>query len=59
MCNYYTCYCHTLQVGRHCLDSGLLKYSAKDHFFKALICIFCQQASDVQVCEVIVFGSTF
>ena len=26
------------QIGNRCSDSNLLKYSAKDHFFKALMC---------------------
>lgn len=30
-----------LQVGTHAMDSTLLKYSAKDHFFKAALCHFC------------------
>lgn len=29
------------QVGTHAMDSTLLKYSAKDHFFKAVLCHFC------------------
>ncbi|XP_067363199.1 N-ethylmaleimide-sensitive factor attachment protein, alpha b isoform X2 [Channa argus] len=29
------------QVGTHAMDSTLLKYSAKDHFFKAALCHFC------------------
>uniref|UniRef100_A0A3B4D689 Uncharacterized protein n=1 Tax=Pygocentrus nattereri TaxID=42514 RepID=A0A3B4D689_PYGNA len=29
------------QVGTHAMDSTLLKYSAKDYFFKAALCHFC------------------
>uniref|UniRef100_A0A8C7WZJ3 N-ethylmaleimide-sensitive factor attachment protein, alpha b n=1 Tax=Oryzias sinensis TaxID=183150 RepID=A0A8C7WZJ3_9TELE len=29
------------QVGTYAMDSTLLKYSAKDHFFKAALCHFC------------------
>lgn len=29
------------QVATHAMDSTLLKYSAKDHFFKAALCHFC------------------
>ncbi|KAM8853750.1 alpha-soluble NSF attachment protein-like isoform 2-T2 [Synchiropus picturatus] len=29
------------QIGTYCMDSPLLKYSAKDHFFKAALCHFC------------------
>lgn len=31
---------HT-QVGTNAMDSPLLKYSAKDYFFKAALCHFC------------------
>ena len=37
------------QIGKGCLDSGLLKYSAKDYFFKALLCWFCLDKEAVQV----------
>uniref|UniRef100_A0A3B4ANW6 Uncharacterized protein n=1 Tax=Periophthalmus magnuspinnatus TaxID=409849 RepID=A0A3B4ANW6_9GOBI len=29
------------QIGTYAMDSTLLKYSAKDHFFKAALCHFC------------------
>uniref|UniRef100_A0AAY5EJS7 N-ethylmaleimide-sensitive factor attachment protein, alpha b n=1 Tax=Electrophorus electricus TaxID=8005 RepID=A0AAY5EJS7_ELEEL len=29
------------QIGTHAMDSTLLKYSAKDYFFKAALCHFC------------------
>lgn len=29
------------QVGTNAMDSPLLKYSAKDYFFKAALCHFC------------------
>lgn len=38
---------HT-QIAKGCLDNGLLKYSAKDYFFKALVCWFCHHKSNVQ-----------
>jgi hypothetical protein len=37
------------QIGKACLDNGLLKYSAKDHFFKALVCYFCLDRQIVEV----------
>ena len=37
------------QVGRNSLENTLLKYSAKDHFFKAAICHFCIGAEDAKV----------
>ncbi|KAJ8775467.1 hypothetical protein J1605_016317 [Eschrichtius robustus] len=33
--------CSCLQVGTNAMDSPLLKYSAKDYFFKAALCHFC------------------
>ena len=36
------------KIGKGCLDNGLLKYSAKDYFFKALVCWFCHHKNDVQ-----------
>ncbi|XP_026860093.2 N-ethylmaleimide-sensitive factor attachment protein, alpha a isoform X1 [Electrophorus electricus] len=29
------------QVGTYCMDTTLLKYGAKDHFFRAALCHFC------------------
>ncbi|MCI4394521.1 hypothetical protein PGIGA_G00169910 [Pangasianodon gigas] len=29
------------QIGTYCMDNTLLKYGAKDHFFKAALCHFC------------------
>ncbi|TSP36085.1 Alpha-soluble NSF attachment protein [Bagarius yarrelli] len=29
------------KIGTYCMDQTLLKYSAKDHFFKAALCHFC------------------
>uniref|UniRef100_A0A673BFK9 N-ethylmaleimide-sensitive factor attachment protein, alpha b n=1 Tax=Sphaeramia orbicularis TaxID=375764 RepID=A0A673BFK9_9TELE len=37
------------QVGTHAMDSTLLKYSAKDHFFKAALCHFCVDAHNAQL----------
>ncbi|XP_003387270.3 PREDICTED: alpha-soluble NSF attachment protein-like [Amphimedon queenslandica] len=36
------------EIGKGCLDNGLLKYSAKDYFFKALLCWFCLDRDSVQ-----------
>lgn len=33
--------CTCPQVGTNAMDSPLLKYSAKDYFFKAALCHFC------------------
>lgn len=38
-----------LQVGTHAMDSTLLKYSAKDHFFKAALCHFCVDMLNAKV----------
>ena len=38
-----------MQIGKGCLDVGLLKYSAKDYFFKALVCWFCNNRQGVEV----------
>lgn len=46
MCSPYLYFC---QVGRNSLENTLLKYSAKDHFFKAAICHFCIGAEDAKV----------
>ncbi|KAK3509164.1 hypothetical protein QTP70_020275 [Hemibagrus guttatus] len=29
------------QIGTYCMDNTLLKYGAKDHFFRAALCHFC------------------
>ncbi|KAF4073177.1 hypothetical protein AMELA_G00255960 [Ameiurus melas] len=29
------------QIGTYCMDNTLLKYGAKDHFFRAAVCHFC------------------
>jgi alpha-soluble NSF attachment protein len=29
------------EIGKYCIDSPLLKYSAKDHFFRAALCHTC------------------
>uniref|UniRef100_A0A3Q4GFI5 N-ethylmaleimide-sensitive factor attachment protein, alpha b n=1 Tax=Neolamprologus brichardi TaxID=32507 RepID=A0A3Q4GFI5_NEOBR len=39
------------QVGTHAMDSTLLKYSAKDHFFKAALCHFCVDHLNAKVSE--------
>ena len=35
-------------IGKDCLDCTLLKYSAKDYFFKALVCWFCNDRQGVE-----------
>ena len=37
------------QVGKTCLDSTLLKYSAKEHFFRAGLCHMCVDQLNAQV----------
>ncbi|KAL4658590.1 alpha-soluble NSF attachment protein [Arapaima gigas] len=37
------------QVGTYAMDSTLLKYSAKDHFFKAALCHFCVDMLNAKV----------
>lgn len=39
------------QVGTHAMDSTLLKYSAKDHFFKAALCHFCVDMLNAKVSQ--------
>lgn len=39
-----------LQVGTNAMDSTLLKYSAKDYFFKAALCHFCVDMLNAKVC---------
>ena len=38
-----------IQVGRNSLENTLLRYSAKDYFFKASVCRFCIGIEDVRV----------
>lgn len=38
-----------LQVGTNAMDSTLLKYSAKDYFFKAALCHFCVDMLNAKV----------
>ena len=40
-----------LKVGRNSLENTLLKYGAKDYFFKASICKFCINAESAMVCD--------
>ena len=42
------------QIGKGCLDNNLLKYSAKDYFFKALVCWFCKDKEIVTVNQCVV-----
>uniref|UniRef100_A0A0B7ACZ7 Uncharacterized protein n=1 Tax=Arion vulgaris TaxID=1028688 RepID=A0A0B7ACZ7_9EUPU len=37
------------QVATSCMDNSLLKYSAKDHFFRASICHMCMDTINAQV----------
>lgn len=37
------------KIGTHAMDSTLLKYSAKDHFFKAALCHFCVDMLNAKV----------
>jgi alpha-soluble NSF attachment protein len=37
------------QVARTSLDNTLLKYAAKEYFFKAAICHFCMSPQAAQV----------
>nr|ADO27973.1 alpha-soluble nsf attachment protein [Ictalurus furcatus] len=43
------------QIGTYCMDNTLLKYGAKDHFFRAALCHFCVDMLNaklaVQRCE--------
>lgn len=36
------------EVGRNSLENTLLRYSAKDHFFKAAVCKFCMGVDNVK-----------
>uniref|UniRef100_A0AAQ5ZY19 N-ethylmaleimide-sensitive factor attachment protein, alpha b n=1 Tax=Amphiprion ocellaris TaxID=80972 RepID=A0AAQ5ZY19_AMPOC len=48
------------QVGTHAMDSTLLKYSAKDHFFKAALCHFCVDMLNAKVsCDTHVYVHRF
>lgn len=52
---YLQTYCHSFffffffKVGTYAMDSTLLKYSAKDHFFKAALCHFCVDMLNAKV----------
>lgn len=37
------------QVGQTSMDNQLLRYGAKDYFFKAAICRMCQDIEDADV----------
>ncbi|KAI5608401.1 hypothetical protein C0J50_6872, partial [Silurus asotus] len=37
------------QIGTYCMDNTLLKYGAKDHFFKAALCHFCVDALNAKL----------
>ncbi len=39
------CYC-TLQVAAGAITSALLRYSAKDHYFRAALCRMCVDVQD-------------
>ncbi|XP_046351331.1 alpha-soluble NSF attachment protein-like [Haliotis cracherodii] len=38
------------QVGISAMDNSLLKYSAKDHFFRAAVCHMCLDQVNAQIC---------
>jgi len=37
-----------VQIGKNSLENTLLKYGAKDYFFKASLCKFCISADEAQ-----------
>ncbi|KAK1787586.1 hypothetical protein P4O66_016085 [Electrophorus voltai] len=41
------------QVGTYCMDTTLLKYGAKDHFFRAALCHFCVDMLNAKVTVVL------
>ena len=43
------------QIGRNSLENTLLKYGAKDYFFKASICLFCKGPVEAKVCDCVHF----
>ena len=45
------CFLPSLQIGRNSLENTLLKYGAKDYFFKASICLFCKGPAEAKVCD--------
>ena len=51
--------CHCVlpfsQIGRNSLENTLLKYGAKDYFFKASICLFCKGPAEAKVCDCVHF----
>ena len=40
------------QIGKNSLENTLLKYGAKDYFFKAAICKFCISPEEAQASPV-------
>ena len=40
--------CLSLQIAMSCMDNSLLKYSAKDHFFRAAVCHLCVDTLNAQ-----------
>ena len=45
-CVFYVCL--SLQIAMSCMDNSLLKYSAKDHFFRAAVCHLCVDTLNAQ-----------
>lgn len=46
-----------LQVGANTMDNPLLKYSAKEYFFKASLCHFIVDELNAKVCFSLLFRS--
>lgn len=42
-------FCLSFQIGTYAMDSTLLKYGAKDYFFKAALCHFCVDMLNAKV----------
>lgn len=49
VCGKLSMVCTSTQVARSSLDNTLLKYAAKDYFFKAAVCHFCISPQAAQV----------
>ncbi len=41
------------QIGTYSMDTTLLKYGAKDHFFKAALCHFCVDMLNCKVTDLL------
>lgn len=47
------------QVGKSCIENTLLKYSAKEHFFRAALCHMCVDQLNAQVSSFWFFSKLF